>query len=146
MKVNEGQSILSSKVKFFTDFCHLTTDPQLSEKALTRGEAHKTTLSKLNMLAKPVLTLAAFAFNYKQVLALEPGLLLQLTKSMAILKQLPETMEHLGGFRSWLDDLNSLILTMLEAIRGGTLECKPCLRRGTERRIIFLHLTVADNL
>ncbi|KAL3723042.1 hypothetical protein ACJRO7_035258 [Eucalyptus globulus] len=88
---------------------------QLSEKALTGDEAHETTLSILEMLthfswyAKPVLTLAAFAFNYGNFWLLNQVYSSnQLAMSMAILKQLPT-------LRSRLNQLNSLILTMLEA-------------------------------
>ncbi|KAI6700780.1 hypothetical protein NL676_015104 [Syzygium grande] len=95
---------------------------KLSEKALTGGEAHETTLSILNMLApfswhaKLVLTLAAFAFNYGEFWLLNQVYSFnQLAKPMAILKQLPVTMEHSGALKSRLDKLNSLIQTMLEA-------------------------------
>ncbi|XP_039158455.1 protein SIEVE ELEMENT OCCLUSION B-like [Eucalyptus grandis] len=95
--------------------------PVLLEKALTGGEAHETTLSILQVVAhfpwdaKPVLTLAAFAFNYGQFWLLNQVYSSnQLAKPIAILKQLPVTMESMGALESRLDKLNSLIQAMLE--------------------------------
>ncbi|KAF8026097.1 hypothetical protein BT93_F2800 [Corymbia citriodora subsp. variegata] len=94
---------------------------ELFEKALAGGKAHETTLSILKMLAhfswyaKPVLTLAAFTFNYGKFWLLNQVYSSnQLAKLMAILKQLPVTMEPMGTLNSRLDKLNSIIQATLE--------------------------------
>ncbi|KAG5618009.1 hypothetical protein H5410_017833 [Solanum commersonii] len=87
-------------------------------------DTHSTTMSVLGMLsgyqwdAKLVISLAAFAVTYgefwlvAQMFATHP-----LAKSVAILKQLPDIMEHHGSLRSRFDAINELIKAILEVTK-----------------------------
>ncbi|KAL2932638.1 Protein SIEVE ELEMENT OCCLUSION B [Bienertia sinuspersici] len=88
------------------------------------GDAHATTMSLLNMLssyswdAKVAIALAALAITYGEF-----GLVVQLfpthplAKSVAILKQLPDLVEHSDGLKSRFEALNSLISAMLDVTK-----------------------------
>ncbi|KAK6795055.1 hypothetical protein RDI58_008508 [Solanum bulbocastanum] len=87
-------------------------------------DTHSTTMSVLGMLsgyqwdAKLVISLSAFAVTYgefwlvAQMFATHP-----LAKSVAILKQLPDIMEHHGSLRSRFDAINELIKAILEVTK-----------------------------
>ncbi|KAL9228394.1 hypothetical protein vseg_003981 [Gypsophila vaccaria] len=89
------------------------------------GDAHSTAMSLLHMLsnyswdAKVVITLAALAITYGefwlvvQLFAAHP-----LAKSVAVLKQLPDMMEHSNALKSRFDALNNLILAMLDVTKS----------------------------
>ncbi|KAJ6775845.1 PROTEIN SIEVE ELEMENT OCCLUSION B-LIKE [Salix koriyanagi] len=68
--------------------------------------------------AKLVLTLAAFALKYGDFwLLAQIHSSNQLAKSMAILRQLPNIMEHSGLFKARVDALNNLIKVMMDVTR-----------------------------
>ncbi|XP_059304043.1 protein SIEVE ELEMENT OCCLUSION B-like [Lycium ferocissimum] len=97
---------------------------ELTCKCSGGGDSHTTTMSILAMLsgyqwdAKLVLSLAAFAITYgefwlvAQMFATHP-----LAKSVALLKQLPDIMEHHGSLRSRFDAINELIKAILEVTK-----------------------------
>ncbi|XP_060204524.1 protein SIEVE ELEMENT OCCLUSION B-like [Lycium barbarum] len=97
---------------------------ELTCKCSGGGDSHPTTMSILAMLsgyqwdAKLVLSLAAFAITYgefwlvAQMFATHP-----LAKSVALLKQLPDIMEHHGSLRSRFDAINELIKAILEVTK-----------------------------
>lgn len=97
---------------------------EISSKCLGGVDAHTTTLSLFNMLnsyswdAKVVLVLAAFAVSYGEF-----WLLAQLyptnhlAKSIALLKQLPDILEHNESLRTRFDALNHLVKEMMEVTK-----------------------------
>ncbi|OAY25625.1 protein SIEVE ELEMENT OCCLUSION B [Manihot esculenta] len=87
-------------------------------------DAHATTMSILNMLssysweAKLVITLAAFATNYGEFwLVAQNYTSNQLAKSVAILKQLPDILEHSSTLKPRFDAVKNLIKVMLDIAR-----------------------------
>ncbi|XP_004236294.2 protein SIEVE ELEMENT OCCLUSION B-like [Solanum lycopersicum] len=88
-------------------------------------DTHSTTMSVLEMLsnyhwdAKLVVCLAAFAVTYgefwlvAQLFGTHP-----LAKSVAILKQLPDIMEHHGSLKSRFDAINELIKAILDVTKS----------------------------
>ncbi|PIA30328.1 hypothetical protein AQUCO_05600038v1 [Aquilegia coerulea] len=94
---------------------------EVSSKCLDGADAHTTTLSLLNMLssfswdAKVVLALAAFAVNYGEF-----WLLVQLyptdhlAKSIMLLKQLPDVLEHNESLRSLVKAMLDLTKCIVE--------------------------------
>ncbi|KAJ6423996.1 hypothetical protein OIU84_024884 [Salix udensis] len=97
---------------------------EIAYKALSGTDAHATTLSIFNMLtsyswdAKLVLTLAAFALNYGEFwLLAQIYSSNQLAKSMAILRQLPNIMEHSGSLKPRFEAINNLIKVMMDVAR-----------------------------
>ncbi|KAJ6676377.1 PROTEIN SIEVE ELEMENT OCCLUSION A [Salix viminalis] len=97
---------------------------EIAYKALSGTDAHATTLSIFNMLtsyswdAKLVLTLAAFALNYGEFwLLAQIYSSNQLAKSMAILRQLPNIMEHSGSLKPRFKAINNLIKVMMDVAR-----------------------------
>ncbi|MCL7023405.1 hypothetical protein MKW94_025793 [Papaver nudicaule] len=97
---------------------------EISCKCSGGGDAHAITLNLLNMLssylwdAKVVLTLAALAVNYGEfwlVSQIHPTN--QLAKSIAILKHLPDILEHSDMLRPRFDALRSLIKSMTDVTR-----------------------------
>uniref|UniRef100_A0A7N0U8I1 Sieve element occlusion n=1 Tax=Kalanchoe fedtschenkoi TaxID=63787 RepID=A0A7N0U8I1_KALFE len=90
----------------------------------TGGDAHGTTIAVLNMLAcyswdaKLVLALSAFAVNYGQFwLVAQFYSTNQLAKSIAILKQLPELMEHSNLLQPRFDAVRGLIKAMIDVTK-----------------------------
>lgn len=90
----------------------------------TGGDAHGTTIAVLNMLgnytwdAKLVLALSAFAVNYGQFwLVAQIYSTNQLAKSIAILKQLPELLEHSNLLQPRFDAVKGLIKAMLDVTK-----------------------------
>ncbi|KAL2903442.1 Protein SIEVE ELEMENT OCCLUSION B [Bienertia sinuspersici] len=93
-------------------------------KCSSSGDAHATTLSIFNMVsnyswdAKVVLTLAAFAVYYgdfwlvAQLYTINP-----LAKSVAILKQLPEIMEHADTIKPKFEAITNLIKAMVNVTK-----------------------------
>lgn len=88
------------------------------------GDAHATTMSLLNMLsnyswdAKVAIALAALAIAYGEF-----GLVIQLyathplAKSVAVLKHLPDLIEHSTALKSRFEALNNLIGAMLDVTK-----------------------------
>ncbi|GMP29472.1 hypothetical protein CsSME_00004563 [Camellia sinensis var. sinensis] len=77
-----------------------------------------TVLSNYSWDAKLVLALAAYASNFGAFwLLAQMYTSNQLTKSMALLKRLPVTVEHSGPVKSRFDALNTLITAMLDLTR-----------------------------
>ncbi|KAL3512661.1 hypothetical protein ACH5RR_025378 [Cinchona calisaya] len=97
---------------------------ELSCKCLGGGDAHATTMAILNMIssytwdAKVVLSLGAFAVHYGEfwliakLFATNP-----LAKSVAILKQLPDIIEHSNALKTRFDAINNLIKAMLDVTK-----------------------------
>ncbi|KAM7251752.1 hypothetical protein ACFE04_023635 [Oxalis oulophora] len=97
---------------------------ELSCKCSGGGDAHTTTLSIFNILssyswdAKVVLALAAFAVNYGEFwLVAQLYVTNPLAKAIALLKQLPETLEHADSLRPKFEALNNLIRAMLDVAK-----------------------------
>ncbi|KAG2714700.1 hypothetical protein I3760_03G040300 [Carya illinoinensis] len=98
--------------------CHLTC------KCSGSGGAHANTISIMHMLgnyswdAKLVLALSAFALNYGEFwLVAQNYTSNQLAKSMAILRQLLEILEHSNILKPNFDAINNLIKVMLDITR-----------------------------
>lgn len=97
---------------------------ELTCKCSGGGDTHSTTMAILAILsgyqwdAKLVLSLAAFAITYgefwlvSQMFATHP-----LAKSVALLKQLPDIMEHHASLKSRFDAINELIKAILEVTK-----------------------------
>lgn len=69
--------------------------------------------------AKVVLSLAAFAVDYGQfwlIVKLFPSN--PLTKSVAILRQLPDNLEYSAALKSRFDAVNNLVKAMLDINKG----------------------------
>ncbi|KAL9672815.1 hypothetical protein QQ045_029068 [Rhodiola kirilowii] len=88
------------------------------------GDAHGTAVAVLNMLscytwdAKLVLVLSAFAVNYGQFwLVAQFYSTNQLAKSISILKQLPELMEHSNLLQPRFDAVRGLIKAMIDVTK-----------------------------
>ncbi|KAF8390540.1 hypothetical protein HHK36_025067 [Tetracentron sinense] len=97
---------------------------EISYKCTGGGDAHATTLTLFNMLssytwdAKVVLALAAFATIYGEFwLVTQLYSTNRLAKSVALLKQLPEIMEHSDSLKHRFDALNNLIKAMLDVTK-----------------------------
>lgn len=89
-------------------------------KCMGGGDAHATTVNIFHILtnytwdAKVVIALAAFSVNYGEfwmLAQLHPTN--SLAKAVAILKQLPETLEHVDALKPKFDALTSLITAMV---------------------------------
>ncbi|EHA8586513.1 putative protein SIEVE ELEMENT OCCLUSION C [Cocos nucifera] len=84
-------------------------------------DAHATTLSLFNMLssypwdAKVVLVLAAFAVNHGEFwLTVQLQTVNPLAKSMSLLKQVPDIIEHTDVLKPRFDTISNLIKAMLD--------------------------------
>ncbi|KAI9173833.1 hypothetical protein LWI28_007291 [Acer negundo] len=95
---------------------------ELSCKCSGGGDAHATTMLLFNSTltnyswdAKMVLTLAAFAVNYGEFwLVAQLCTTNSLSKSVALLKQLPDILEHYNSLKPQFDAVNKLIKAMLD--------------------------------
>lgn len=97
---------------------------ELECKSSGGADMHGSTMAILNMLssyswdAKGVLSLAAFAVNYGEfwlvakLFATNP-----LAKAVAVLKQLPDIIEHSNALKSRFDAINNLIKAMLDVAK-----------------------------
>ncbi|WOL11313.1 hypothetical protein Cni_G20075 [Canna indica] len=88
------------------------------------GEAHATTMVLFNSLAhytwdaKVVIALAAFAVSYGEFwLTAQLHTVNPLAKSVALLKQLPDILEHTDALKPRFDGLNNLIKAMLDVTK-----------------------------
>ncbi|CAL9092511.1 unnamed protein product [Musa acuminata var. zebrina] len=88
------------------------------------GDAHGTTLVLLNSLAnytwdaKVVIALAAFAVSYGEFwLTAQLHTINPLAKSVALLKQLPDILEHTDALKPRFDTINNLIKAMLDVTK-----------------------------
>ncbi|OMO94428.1 hypothetical protein CCACVL1_06011 [Corchorus capsularis] len=97
---------------------------EISCKCSGGGDAHSTTMVLLNLLsgyswdAKVVLTLAAFAVNFGEFwLIVQLCTTNSLAKSVALLKQLPDILEHSHSLRPQFDALNNLIKAMMDVTK-----------------------------
>ncbi|XP_047342635.1 protein SIEVE ELEMENT OCCLUSION B-like [Impatiens glandulifera] len=97
---------------------------ELSCKCSGGGDAHGTTISILNLLstypweAKVVISLAAFSVNYGEFwLVALLGATNPLAKSVALLKQLPDIVEHASSLKPRFDSVNTLIKAMLDVTK-----------------------------
>ncbi|GAV89926.1 hypothetical protein CFOL_v3_33337 [Cephalotus follicularis] len=94
---------------------------ELACKCSGGGDAHSTTMAILNTLSsytwdsKLVLALSAFAVNYGEFWLLAQSYTSNpLAKSMAILKQLPEILEHTSNLKPRFDSIKMLIKAVLD--------------------------------
>ncbi|XP_021593778.1 protein SIEVE ELEMENT OCCLUSION B isoform X2 [Manihot esculenta] len=94
---------------------------EIAYKCTGGGDAHATTMSILNMLsnyswdAKLVIALAAFSMNYGEFWLLAQSYTSnQLAKSVAILKQLPDILEHSSMLKPRFDAVKNLIKAMID--------------------------------
>ncbi|KDP46383.1 hypothetical protein JCGZ_10223 [Jatropha curcas] len=94
---------------------------EIAYKCTGGADAHATTMSLLNMLsnysweAKLVIALAAFAMNYGEFwLVAQCYTSNQLAKSVAILKQLPDMLEHSSMLKPRFDAIKNLIKVMVD--------------------------------
>ncbi|KAI8019568.1 Protein SIEVE ELEMENT OCCLUSION B [Camellia lanceoleosa] len=97
---------------------------ELSCKCSSGADAHATTMAILNMLsnyswdAKVVISLAAFAVNYGQFwLVTQLVTSNQLAKSIALLKQLPNIIEHASTLKSRFHAIKNLIKVLLDVTK-----------------------------
>lgn len=97
---------------------------QISCKCTGGGEAHATTVALFNLLsnyswdAKVVLALAAFAMSYGEFwLTAQLHTVNPLAKSVSLLKQLPDVLEHTDILRPRFEAINSLIRAMLDVTK-----------------------------
>ncbi|XP_047316854.1 protein SIEVE ELEMENT OCCLUSION B-like [Impatiens glandulifera] len=97
---------------------------EFSCKSLGGGDAHGTTISILNLLssypwdAKVVISLAAFSVNYGEFwLVALLGATNPLAKSLALLKQLPDILEHSNSLKPRFDAVNTLIKAILDVTK-----------------------------
>ncbi|EEF35451.1 protein SIEVE ELEMENT OCCLUSION B [Ricinus communis] len=93
---------------------------EITYKCSSGGEAHAITMSILNTLssytwdAKLVIALAAFAMTYGEFwLVAQNYTSNQLAKSMAILKHMPDILEHSSMLKPRFDSVKNLITVML---------------------------------
>ncbi|KAL5998265.1 hypothetical protein ACLOJK_009204 [Asimina triloba] len=94
---------------------------EISCKCSGGGDAHGTTMAVLHTLAsyrwdaKAVLALAAFAVSYGEFwLTTQLHTVNPLAKSVALLKQLPDILEHTDTLKSRFESLNILIKAVLD--------------------------------
>ena len=97
---------------------------QISCKCSGGGDAHGITMALLNTLssfswdAKLVLSLAAFAVNFGEFwLIVQLCTTNLLAKSVALLKQLPDILEHSHTLKPHFDALNKLIKAMMDVTK-----------------------------
>ncbi|PPD94445.1 hypothetical protein GOBAR_DD08574 [Gossypium barbadense] len=97
---------------------------EVSCKCSGGADAHAATMGILNMLssyswdAKVVLTLAAFAVNFGEFwLIVQLCTSNSLAKSVALLKQLPDILEHSQTLKPRFDALNKLINAMIDVTK-----------------------------
>ncbi|RWW13681.1 hypothetical protein GW17_00022583 [Ensete ventricosum] len=97
---------------------------QLTCKCSGGGDAHATTLALFNSLthyswdAKVVIALAAFAVSYGEFwLTAQLHTVNPLAKSVALLKQLPDILEHNEALKPRFDALNNLIKAMVDVTK-----------------------------
>ncbi|KAK1289855.1 hypothetical protein QJS10_CPB18g00602 [Acorus calamus] len=97
---------------------------EISCKCTGRGDAHATTVALFNQLssytwdAKVVLALAAFAVSYGEFwLTAQLYTVNPLAKSVAMLKQIPDIIEHTDVLKLRFDALNNLIKSMLDVTK-----------------------------
>ncbi|KAF8021571.1 hypothetical protein BT93_G1886 [Corymbia citriodora subsp. variegata] len=97
---------------------------EISCKCSGGGDAHGTTMAIFNMTssyswdAKVVLALAAFGVNYGEFsLIIKLYSTNHLAKSVALLKQLPDMMEHSSALKPQFEALNNLIAAMVEVTK-----------------------------
>ncbi|KAK8690800.1 hypothetical protein V6N13_074326 [Hibiscus sabdariffa] len=97
---------------------------EISCKCSGGGDAHATTMVILNMLssyswdAKVVLTLAAFTVNFGEFwLIVQLCTTHSLAKSVALLKQLPDILEHSQTLKPHFEALNKLIKAMIDVTK-----------------------------
>ncbi|XP_022736659.1 protein SIEVE ELEMENT OCCLUSION B-like [Durio zibethinus] len=97
---------------------------EISCKCTGGGDAHATTMVLLNTLssyswdAKVVLTLAAFAVNFGEFwLIVQLCTTNSLAKSVALLKQLPDILEHSQTLKPHFDALTKLIKAMMDVTK-----------------------------
>ncbi|XP_022737462.1 protein SIEVE ELEMENT OCCLUSION B-like [Durio zibethinus] len=97
---------------------------EISCKCSGGGDAHATTMVLLNTLssyswdAKVVLTLAAFAVNFGEFwLIVQLCTTNSLAKSVALLKQLPDVLEHSQTLKPHFDALSKLIKAMMDVAK-----------------------------
>ncbi|XP_042391063.1 protein SIEVE ELEMENT OCCLUSION B-like [Zingiber officinale] len=88
------------------------------------GDAHSTTMVLFNSLtsytwdAKVVIAMAAFAVSYGEFwLTAQLHTVNPLAKSVALLKQLPDILEHTDALKPRFDALNNLIRVMLDVTK-----------------------------
>ncbi|XP_074563678.1 protein SIEVE ELEMENT OCCLUSION B-like [Curcuma longa] len=88
------------------------------------GDAHSTTMALFNALtsytwdAKVVIAMAAFAVSYGEFwLTAQLHTVNPLAKSVALLKQLPDILEHTDALKPRFDALNNLIKAMLDVTK-----------------------------
>ncbi|KAL3751820.1 hypothetical protein ACJRO7_012626 [Eucalyptus globulus] len=94
---------------------------EMACKCMGGGDAHATTVNIFNILtnyswdAKVVLALAAFSVNYGEFWMLAQLYPTNyLAKAVAILKQLPETLERVDALKPKFDALTSLVTAMVD--------------------------------
>ncbi|XP_072978771.1 protein SIEVE ELEMENT OCCLUSION B [Typha angustifolia] len=97
---------------------------EIAYKCSSGGDAHATTLAVFNLLtnypwdAKVVLALAAFAVSYGEFwLTAQLHTVNPLAKSIALLKQLPDILEHTDVLKPRFDAVNMLIKAMLDVTK-----------------------------
>lgn len=97
---------------------------QISCKCAGGGDDHATTMVILNMLssyswdAKVVLTLAAFSVNFGEFwLIVQLYTTNTLAKSVALIKQLPDVLEHSQTLKPHFDALSKLIKAMIDVTK-----------------------------
>ncbi|CAL9165348.1 unnamed protein product [Musa hybrid cultivar] len=97
---------------------------ELTCKCSGGGDGHATTLSLFNSLtnyswdAKVVIALAAFAVSYGEFwLTAQLHTVNPLAKSVALLKQLPDILEHTEALKPRFDALNNLIKAMVDVTK-----------------------------
>ncbi|XWS47856.1 hypothetical protein CRYUN_Cryun13aG0021300 [Craigia yunnanensis] len=97
---------------------------EISCKCSGGGDAHGITMALLNTLssfswdAKVVLVLAAFAVNFGEFwLIVQLCTTNSLAKSVALLKQLPDILEHSQTLKPHFDALNKLIKAMMDVTK-----------------------------
>ncbi|GAA0138615.1 hypothetical protein LIER_00326 [Lithospermum erythrorhizon] len=106
-----------------SNICHKISC-ELACKCTGGGDAHTSTMAILGMLstyqwdAKLVLTLGAFAVNFGEFW-LTANLVVSnpIAKSLAVLKQMPDFVEHSQGLKPRFDAINDLVKVVLEVTK-----------------------------